>query len=328
MKIFLAGATGAIGKHLIPLLAAAGHKVTGTTRRTDRVMSIYLAGATPVLMDALNPSDVLDAVKEAKPDVIIHELTSIPENFNMRRWDQEFAQTNRLRTEGTDNLLAAARAVGCPRFIAQSYTGWPYERTGSWVKTEQDPLLLSPEPAWHKTLQAIKHVESSVLNEQSMEGFVLRYGALYGPDTSIAPGGPVLEAVRQRQLPIVGNGNGFWSFLHIDDAASATLAAVESKAPGLYNIVDDEPARVSKWLPYLAETLNAKPPRHVPGWLARFAIGPHGVALMTAGRGASNEKAKALLPWMPRWRSWRDGFRNGLSNQKQYKDLRPVRATA
>src|SRR6185369_4189789 len=290
MKIFVAGATGAIGRRLVPLLVRAGHVVTGTTRRPDKVMSIHLSGATPVLVDALNQNEVLEAVRQAAPDVIIHQLTAIPSTFNLRRFDQEFALTNRLRTEGTDHLLAAARAVGCRRFIAQSYTGWPYERTGGWIKTENDPLLSSPEPAFRDSLSAIKHVESTVLENKNIEGFVLRYGSFYGPGTSIGPEAPLLEDIRQRRMPVVGKGTGYWSFIHIDDAASATLAAVEGDTPGLYNIVDDEPAPVSQWLPYLAQAIGAKPPWHVPAWLARFAIGPHGVAMMTAGRGASNQK--------------------------------------
>jgi nucleoside-diphosphate-sugar epimerase len=291
-------------------------------------MSIHLSGATPVLVDALNQNEVLEAVRQAAPDVIIHQLTAIPSTFNLRRFDQEFALTNRLRTEGTDHLLAAARAVGCRRFIAQSYTGWPYERTGGWIKTENDPLLSSPEPAFRDSLSAIKHVESTVLENKNIEGFVLRYGSFYGPGTSIGPEAPLLEDIRQRRMPVVGKGTGYWSFIHIDDAASATLAAVEGDTPGLYNIVDDEPAPVSQWLPYLAQAIGAKPPWHVPAWLARFAIGPHGVAMMTAGRGASNQKAKSLLPWTLIWPTWRNGFPNGLTDRAREKTTRPIRDVA
>jgi len=316
MKIFLAGATGAIGTRLLPLLVRAGHAVTGTTQHSDKTRSIHAAGATPVVLNALDSQQVLEAVGRAEPDVIIHQLTAIPANFNLRRFDQEFATTNRLRTEGTDNLLAAARAVGCRRFIAQSYTGWPYARTGSWVKSEDDPLISDAEPAFRESLKAIVHVESAVLGDNTIEGFVLRYGSFYGPGTSLGPGGSVLEGVRKRNVPIIGKGTGYWSFVHIDDAASATFAAVAAATPGLYNIADDDPAPVSDWLPFLAQALGAKPPRHIPTWLGRMAIGPHGVAMMTTGRGASNRKAKSLLPWKLKWPSWRKGFKDGLESRK------------
>ena len=328
MKIFLAGATGAVGKRLISLLTGAGHTVTGTTRRPDRVMSIHLAGATPALLDALNPSEVLKAVRQAEPDVIIHQLTALPANFNLRHFDREFASTNRLRTTGTDYLLAAARAIGCKRFIAQSYAGWPYERVGNWIKTEDDPLLSSPEPALRASLDAIVHLESAVLGNTEIEGFILRYGAFYGPGTSLGHGGPLLEAIRQRQMPVIGKGTGYWSFVHIDDAAMATLAAVESKLPGLYNVVDDEPAPVFEWLPFLAKALDAKPPRHIPAWMGRLALGPHGLAMMTASRGASNKKAKSQLAWGLKWPSWREGFRRGLQDPAPERDHRLARAIA
>ena len=254
----------------------------------------------------------MEAVQSVEPDVIIHELTAIPASFNLKRFDEEFALTNMLRTEGTDYLLAAARETGCRRFIAQSYTGWPYVRTGSWVKKEEDPLISSPEPSVRKTLQAILHIESAVLGESAMEGFVLRYGAFYGPGTSLGRGGSLLEEVKRRRVPIVGNGTGYWSFLHIDDAASATLAAVDAASPGLYNICDDEPAPVSEWLPFLADAVGAKPPRHIAKWLGRLAIGEYGVAMMTEIRGASNQKAKTLMHWRPKWVTWRKGFREGL----------------
>lgn len=328
MKIFLAGATGAVGRRLIPMLVGAGHAVTGTTRNSNKASSISSAGATPSVVDALNPRDILEAVRQANPDVIIHQLTAIPTRFDLRRFDHEFAATNRLRTEGTDNLLAAAHAVGCRRFIAQSYTGWPYERSGGWLKTEQDPLISSPEPQIRETLKAILHVESSVLGDSRVQGFVLRFGSFYGPGTSLGIGGSVLEDIRQRRIPIVGKGSGYWSFIHIDDVAGATLAAVEGKAPGIYNIADDEPAPVAEWLPYLAGVLGAKPPRHVPAWLARLAIGPHGVAMMTVARGASNQKAKSTLPLKLKWPSWRQGFRDGLGDRSQQRDSPEVRRVA
>ena len=317
MKVFLAGATGAIGKRLTPMLVAAGHSVTGTTRYPNKADAIRATGAMPAIVNALNEVEVLEAVQRAKPDVIVHELTAIPASFNLRRFDEEFAQTNRLRTEGTDNLIAAARKVGCRRIVAQSYTGWPYARTGGWIKTEEDPLMSNPELALRKSFEAIRHVESAVVGDPSIAGIVLRYGAFYGPGTSLGKGGSSLEAVRRRQLPIVGKGTGYWSFLHIDDAASATLAAIETSELGIFNICDDEPAPVSVWLPFLADALGAQPPRHLPSWIGRMVIGQHGVAWMNEIRGASNRKAKALLNWKLRWPSWRLGFRDGLEDAIQ-----------
>jgi len=319
MKIFLAGATGAIGKRLLPMLVNAGHAVTATTQHKDKMMSIHSAGAKPVLVNALNKEEVLAAVQEARPEVVIHQLTAIPANLNLRHFDEGFALTNWLRTEGTDYLLAAARAVGARRFIAQSYAGW-YERKGNWIKTEDDPLISSGITDGRKTLEATIHVEEAVLKEKALEGFVLRYGSFYGSGTSLAPGAWFFEGVRQRRVPIVGDGSAYWSFIHVEDAAGATLAAVNRATPGIYNITDDEPAPVSVWLPCLANMLGAKPPRHVPKWLARFAVGEYGVAAMTELRGSSNRKAKALLSWKLKWPSWRQGFKDGFETQ-----TRPIR---
>jgi nucleoside-diphosphate-sugar epimerase len=277
----------------------------------------------PAVVNALNANEVLEAVQRAKPDVIIHELTAIPANINLRRFEEVFVVTNRLRIEGTDNLLAAARKAGCLRMIAQSYAGWPYARTGGWIKTENDPLVSSPEPALRKTLEAIRHLESAVVGDQSIAGIVLRYGAFYGPGTSLGKGGSSLEAVRRRLMPIVGKGTGYWSFAHIDDAASATLAAIETSELGIYNICDDEPAPVSEWLPFLASALGAKPPRHLPSWIGRIVIGSHGVAWMNEIRGASNQKAKALPRWKLKWPSWRIGFRGGLEDEILVADAQP-----
>jgi 2-alkyl-3-oxoalkanoate reductase len=311
MKIFLAGATGAIGKRLLPMLVSAGHTVAATTQHKDKMMSIHSTGATPVLVNALNKEEVLAAVMEARPDMIIHQLTAIPPNLNLRHFDEGFALTNRLRTEGTDYLLAAARAVGVRRFIAQSYAGW-YARAGDWIKNEDDPLISNGISDGRKTLDATIHVEEAVLKEKAVEGFVLRYGSFYGPGTSLAPEAWFFEGVRQRRVPIVGDGSAYWSFIHVEDAAGATLAAVNAATPGIYNITDDEPAPVSVWLPYLANILGAKPPRHVPKWLARLAVGEYGVAAMTELRGSSNRKAKSVLSWKPKWPSWRQGFRDGF----------------
>jgi len=267
-------------------------------------------------------------MRECQPDVIVHQLTALPKALNLRKFDRDFAQTNRLRIHGTDNLLAGARTVGCKRIVAQSYAGWPYEQKGGMVKTEDDPLSSDPAPAQRESLRAIRHLESSVLNQPDVEGFVLRYGGFYGPGTSLGIGGSALDQVKRRQVPLVGKATGYWSFLHIDDAASATLAAIESTSPGVYNIVDDHPAPVSVWLPYLAGALGAPPPRHIPSWLARLAIGEQGVAMMTSVRGASNQKARSLLSWTPKWRSWREGFVHGLVDSSQTASLIPGRDVA
>jgi nucleoside-diphosphate-sugar epimerase len=311
MKILVAGATGAIGKRLVPMLVRAGHSVTGTTQHADKMMSIQAAGATPLLLDALNKDDVLSAVQKSRPEIIIHQLTAIPANLDLRHLDRGFEVTNRLRTDGTDHLLAASRAAGVRRFIAQSYYAW-YARTGDWIKTENDPLISDGRSGAPQTMAATIHVESTVLGEKAIEGFVLRYGSFYGPETSLAPGAWLFEEIRNRRVPIVGGGSGYWSFIHIDDAAAATLAAVSATTPGLYNVTDDEPAPVSVWLPYLAEVLGAKPPRRVSKWIARLAIGEYGVGVMTELRGASNRKAKSELPWTLKWPTWREGFKEGF----------------
>ena len=312
MRVFVAGATGAIGARLIPLLVNAEHTVTGTTRNPAKADRIRAAGASPVVVDALRSGDLLAAVQRAEPEVIIHELTAIPSRIDLRHWDQTFGPTNRLRTEATDTLLTAARAAGSRRLIAQSYAAWPYARTGSWIKTETDPLITSPEPAVRETLGAILHLESAVLGTPGVEGTVLRYGAFYGPGTSLGPGGSFLDDIRRRRVPIVGHGTGYWSFIHIDDAASATLAAVEGHEPGVYNVTDDEPAPVSEWLPQYADALGAKKPYRVPKFVGRMAAGRYAVMLMTELRGASNERAQAELGWRPRYASWRQGFREAL----------------
>jgi nucleoside-diphosphate-sugar epimerase len=327
MKIFLAGATGAIGKPLLPMLVSAGHTVTATTQHEDKMMSIHSAGAIPMLVNALNKQEVLGAVEKARPEIIIHQLTAIPANLNLRHFDEGFALTNRLRIEGTDYLLAAARAVGARRFIAQSYAGW-YARTGDWIKTEDDPLISTGISDGRKTLDATIHVETAVLKERAIEGFVLRYGSFYGPGTSLAPGAWFFEGVRQRRVPIVGTGSAYWSFIHIDDAAAATLEAVTASTPGIYNITDDEPAPVSVWLPYLAEVLGAKPPRRVPKWLARLAVGEYGVAAMMELRGSSNRKAKLLLSWKLKWPTWREGFKKGFENPTRRPRNPDTRAVA
>ncbi len=312
MRIFLAGATGAVGKHLVPLLREAGHVVVGTTRSPEKAEHLRAQGVQPEVLDALDREATVRAVIRTQPDAIVHQLTAIPANLNLRRFDREFALTNRLRTEGTDNLLTAARAAGVRRVVAQSFAGWTYERTGASVKTEDDPLDPDPPPAFRGTLAAIRYLEAALQAAQGVEGIALRYGWFYGPGTSLGRGAALLHAIRRRQLPIVGSGTGIWSFIHIADAAAATVAALQRGAPGIYNVADDEPAPVCAWLPWLADASGAPPPRRIPSWLGRILIGHHGIVLMNESRGCSNKKAKSALDWRPRYASWRTGFIDGL----------------
>jgi 2-alkyl-3-oxoalkanoate reductase len=314
MKVFIAGGTGAVGKRLVPLLAAAGHEVQATTRSAAKVAQVRRLGAEPIVLDILDREAVEAVVAAARPEVIVHQATALSDMSDLRRFAEEFAATDRLRVEGTDNLLAAAAASGVRRVVAQSFTGWPYARVGGPVKTEDDPLDPHPPEAARGALAAIRHVESRVTGTEGLEGVALRYGGFYGPGTSLSEGGVHLEAVRKRKFPVVGGGTGIWSFVHIDDVATATQAAVEGEAAGLFNVVDDEPAPVSDWLPYLAAAIGAKPPRHVPAWVGKLAVGELGVAMMTSARGASNEKAKRELGWSLRYPSWRLGFETGLSD--------------
>jgi nucleoside-diphosphate-sugar epimerase len=316
MKVFVAGATGAIGRQLVPMLVERGHEVTGMTRTPAKQDLIQQLGAHPVVADALDPEAVAQAIAEAEPEAVIHQLTAIDTGALRRSIDKPFAQTNRLRTEGTDHLLAAAKAAGARRFIAQSFAGWPYKRIGGPVKTEEDPLDDSPPKPVSETLAAIRHLEQAVTKADGIEGIALRYGGFYGPWTSIAvnPDGEQVTMIRKRRFPIVGSGAGIWSLVHIEDAASATAAALERGEPGVYNVVDDEPAPVSEFLPELAKGIGAKPPRHVPRWLGRLVGGEAAVIMMTEIRGASNAKAKRVLGWELRYPSWRLGFREGLEN--------------
>jgi nucleoside-diphosphate-sugar epimerase len=307
MRVFVAGATGAIGKQLVPRLVAAGHEVHGMTRSESKRAMLSELGAVPVVADALDPDQVADAVGRARPDVIVHELTAIGP-LNLRHFDRAFAQTNRLRTEGTDHLLSAGQGVGVRRLVAQSYGAFPYARTGGPVKTEEDPLDPTPAREMRGTLAAIRHLEQAVLGAEWTEGIVLRYGGFYGPGTSLAPGFEQFEAVRKRKLPLVGDGGGVWSFIHIADAAEATVAAIEHGTRGVYNVVDDDPAPVAEWLPALADELGAKKPMRVPRFVGRLFAGEAGVVMMTDVRGASNAKAKRELAWHPAHASWREGF--------------------
>jgi nucleoside-diphosphate-sugar epimerase len=310
MRIFLAGATGALGRRLVPMLVANGHEVTGMTRTPAKSALLRDLGARPVVADALDPGAVGRAVAESEPEVIVHQLTAIPEKLDMRHFARDFAPTNRLRTEGTDNLLSAGRAVGARRFVAQSYGAWNFARTGGPLKTEEDPLDPDPPKSFRSTLEAIRYLEAAVTGATWTEGIVLRYGGFYGPGTSLSlrPPSAMVEMIRKRQFPIVGDGAGVWSFIHIDDAAAATVAAIERGRPGIYNIVDDEPAPASEWLPALAKAAGGKPPLHVPRWLGRLLAGEGAVAALTELRGASNAKARRELGWRPRYPSWRQGF--------------------
>ena len=306
MRVFVAGATGAIGTQLVPRLAAAGHEVHGMTRSESKQAMLSDLGAVPVVADALDRDQVAGAVARARPDVIVHQLTSLGEP-DLRHFDRTFALTNRLRTEGTDYLLSAGQAVGVRKFVAQSVV-FAYERTGSAVKTEEDPLDPSPVREMRTMVDAVRHLEEAVLGADWTEGVVLRYGAFYGPGTSMAPGEEQLELIRKRKFPIVGDGGAVWSFIHTGDGADATVAAVEHGGRGVYNIVDDEPAPVAEWLPEVAQQLGAKKPMRVPRFVARLFAGEAGAVLMTEARGASNAKAKRELGWLPKHASWRQGL--------------------
>ena len=307
MRVFVTGATGALGRHLVPGLVAAGHEVTATTRTPGKVAQLREAGAEPVVVDGLDREAVIAAVLAAAPEVIVHEMTALAGMRSLRNPDKLFAVTNELRTRGTDNLLTAAARAGTRRVIAQSYVS-ANERSGGPVKTEEDPLDSQPIPTAARTLAAIKHVEKTV-PLAAPEGIVLRYGSFYGPGASEI----LLDLVRKRQLPVIGGGTGIWSFIEITDAAAATLAAVDRGAPGVYNVADSDPAPVAQWLPYLAKVAGAKPPLRVPAWLGRLLAGEFVVAQMTSARGSSNEKARKELGWEPRYASWREGFRAWVS---------------
>jgi 2-alkyl-3-oxoalkanoate reductase len=314
MRVFVAGATGAVGSRLTRLLVSSGHSVVGLTHTAAKAKAIERAGVEAAVADALNRAAFVAAVTRAKPDVIVHEMTSISAASELRHFDRSFAATNRLRSQGLDNLLAAAKQAGTQRVIAQSFCGWPYARAAGPIKSEDDPLDPDPPRVMRRTLAAIRYLENTLMVAPGMAGLVLRYGALYGRGTGLFDG-PLVDRLRRRAVPLIGDGNGWWSFLHIDDAAAATAIAVERGAPGIYNIVDDEPAPVREWLSALAAMLGARPPRRIPKWLARIAAGEHIVMLMTEARAGSNAKAKRDLDWRPRHASWRRGFAEVLSLQ-------------
>jgi nucleoside-diphosphate-sugar epimerase len=308
MRIFVAGATGAIGRRLVMFLLAAGHQVVGLTHSPNKTAVIGNLGALAVVGDGLDKASVRQAVAAAKPDVIVHEMTDLKGASDLRHFDKAFELTNRLRTEGLDYLLAAAREFGVKRVVAQSFCGWNYARIGEPIKSEADPLDPEPPRELKRTLDAIQYLEDIVTQSREPEGVVLRYGAFYGPGTGVFDGGFV-EQLLKRRVPIIGEGDGWWSFVQVDDAARATVAAIAKGSPGnIYNIVDDEPAPVKVWLPALAQMLGAKPPRHLPVWLARIVAGEHLVTMMNEARAGSNAKARRDLGWTPDPPSWRQGF--------------------
>src|SRR4051794_3340255 len=307
MHVYIAGGTGAIGTRLIPQLVERGHRVTATTTNPAKTAALESLGATAVVVDGLDSAAVGEAVATAEPDAVVHQMTSLAGRLDPKHFDRSFALTNRLRTDGLDHLLAAAQAAGVPHVVAQSYTGWPNIRSGGWVKDEEDPLDPEPPKAQRESLAAIRYLEETV---QKVDGTVLRYGGFYGSARD-----PMSAVVRRRQFPIAGGGTGYASWVHLDDAASATVLALEKDARGVFNIVDDHPAPASEWLPYLAECLGAKPPLRLPVWMVRLAAGEFGVSMMTSTRGSSNARAKREFGWQLRWPSWRQGFRDGLATE-------------
>ena len=311
MRVFVAGASGAIGRPLVPKLVAAGHEVTGTTRSEEKAEAVRAAGARAAVVDVFDAGALRAAVLEAAPEVVVHELTALPDRLDFRD-PGTYAATNRVRTEGTRNLLDAAAAAGTRRFVCQSIA-FAYRSSGSWVKTEGDPLAENVPGAFGGALRAVSEMESMVLEPKAVEGLVLRYGFFYGPGTAYGPDGSTIADIRRRRMPIVGKATGVFSFIHLDDAADATVAAVERGAPGVYNITDDEPAAMSEWLPVVAEAAGAKRPRRVPVWLAKLVAGEEIAGFALELRGASNERAKRELGWQPAHPSWRAGIREVLS---------------
>jgi 2-alkyl-3-oxoalkanoate reductase len=313
MKIFIAGASGAIGQHLVPQLVARGHEVVGTTRSAAKTEALRALGAEPVVLDALDPDAVADAVAKAEPEVVVHQLTALGGRPGFGQVKRALAATNRLRIDGTDHLLAAAHAVGVRRFVAQSNAIW-VQRAGGPVIDENGDLDPEPPKDAQSLVAALRHLEEAVTGIGWGDGIAIRYGSFYGPGTGLeaAPDAAMAGLVRKRRFPIVGDGRGVWSMVHIADAASATVAAIERGRPGLYHVADDEPAPVGVIVPALARVLGAKPPRHVPAWLVRMVAGEAPVHMMTKVCGISSEKAKRELGWTPRYPSWRTGFTEGL----------------
>jgi nucleoside-diphosphate-sugar epimerase len=312
MKVFVAGGTGAVGKFLVPQLLENRDEVVAFVRDARKAKAIEALGAKVILGDAINKEELTAAIRSAEPEVIIHQLTALAGMGNFKKFDEEFGLTNHFRTEVTDTMLAAARMVGTRRFIVQSFCGWPFAREGGPIKTEEDALDPNPPASFIHSLAAIRYLEETVRRTVNPQALALRYGVFYGPGTAIAKDGLIVELIRKCKMPIVGDGAGVWSFIHVNDAARATLAAISHGNPGIYNIVDDEPTPVSIWLPALSDAVGAKLPYRVPIWLARLAIGDGGVSMMTKVRGGSNAKAKRDFEWQPIYPSWRRGFIEGL----------------
>jgi nucleoside-diphosphate-sugar epimerase len=309
MKVFVAGASGAIGRPLVRQLVEAGHEVTGMTRREERAVEIRTVGANAVVCDALDREALATAVGEAAPEIVVHELTALPHDLALKG---DFLEpTNRLRTEGTRNLLDAARTASARRFVSHSVAFF-YAFEGAWIKDEEAPLLEEAPRPFGAAARAIHDLERQVTSAEGIEGVVLRYGWFYGPGTHFAADGWQAKEAGRRRLPIVGKGTGTYSFIHVDDAAAATVAAVERGAPGVYNVVDDDPAPMREWVPLYAEAVGAKKPMRVPTWLAKLVAGPATEMMAIRLRGASNAKAKRELGWQPRYPSWRQGFREAL----------------
>jgi 2-alkyl-3-oxoalkanoate reductase len=312
MKVLVAGATGGIGQSLVPQLIAAGHEVTGMIRSESSAAALRAQGANVVLADGLDGAAVKEAVASVRPEVVVHQMTALRGSIDFKKFDESFAVTNRLRTEGTDHLLAASQAAGVRRFVVQSYAGWNIKPGPSPLATEADGLNPNPLPATRKSLAAMEHLESVVTNADGIEGVVLRYASFYGPTADLGKGGSIVELIKKRRMPIIGDGSGVWSFIHYDDAAAVTVKAIESSATGIYNIADDDPAPISVWLPELANILGAKRPFKIPAWLGKLAVGDVGVAAFTTWRGVDNSLAKQTFNWQPGYASWREGFRKGL----------------
>jgi len=309
VRVFVAGATGVIGRRLVPMLAAEGHEVIGMTRSPEKAGALSELGAQPVVADALDPAAVRAVVGEARPDAIIHQLTSLPQRIDTRKIERDFATNDRLRSEGTRNLLHAARAAGGARIVAQSIAFAYAPGPPGTLHDEKDPLYLDSPAPFRRSVEAVAELERAVLDGL---GVVLRYGYFYGPGSAISPGGSMSEDLARRRLPVIGRGEGVWSFVHVEDAARAAVAALTLGESGAYNVVDDDPAPVSDWLPALADALGARPPRRVPAPIARMMAGSYAVATMTRAQGASNERARRDLGWVPEHASWQEGFRTAL----------------
>ncbi len=316
MRVFVAGATGVIGRSLVPMLVDRGHVVTAMTRSPTGAARLESLGARPVVCDVYDEAGLQEAVLRAQPDAVIHQLTSLPRAIDPRKIRQQLAENDRIRVEGTRNLVRAAAGAGAGRIVAQSIS-FAYAPEGGPVKGEDAPLWLDAPGPWRRTVQASAELERQVTSTKGLEGVVLRYGYLYGPGTAFAPDGSVAARVRKRQFPVAGDGAGVFSFVHVDDAASATVSALEQARPGTFNIVDDEPSPLRDWLPAYASALQAPPPRWVPSFLARLIADRYGLYYMTQQRGASNARAKTELGWTPRLASWRTGFQEALGSVKR-----------